>query len=79
MNELKLKQTFADSLGLPIEQVTDELTYQSIKQWDSVAHMSLVASLEGAFDVMLDTDDIIALSSLIKAREILSKHSISFL
>ena len=78
MNEIKLKQTFADSIGIPLDQVTDALTYQSISQWDSVAHMALVAAIEGTFNVMLDTDDIIALSSVAKAKEILARHKIDF-
>jgi acyl carrier protein len=78
MNEKKLVNCFAESLGVDAASVDDQLTYQSIKQWDSVAHMSLVASIEGAFDVMLDTDEIIALSSVAKAKEILSKHSVIF-
>ena len=36
--------------------------------------MGLVASLEDAFDIMMDTDDIIDLSSYEKGMEILSKN-----
>lgn len=37
--------------------------FQDIIAWDSVGHMSLIATLEDAFDIMMDTDDIIDLSS----------------
>ena len=40
--------------------------------------MSLVAALEEAFDIMMDTDDIIDFSSYKKGKEILAKYSISF-
>ena len=49
------------------------LKYQDIDAWDSVGHMSLIAALEDAFDIMMDTDDIIDLSSYEKGREILAK------
>lgn len=49
------------------------LNYQDIEAWDSVGHMSLIAALEDAFDIMMDTDDIIDLSSYEKGKEILSK------
>lgn len=78
MNENRLKQCMAESLGLPIEQISDSLAYNSVKQWDSVAHMALVAALESEFDVMLDTDDIIAMSSVAVARDILRKHGVIF-
>lgn len=78
MNENRLKQCMAESLGLPLDQVTDTLAYNSVKQWDSVAHMALVAALEGEFNVMLDTDDIIAMSSVAVARDILRKNGVTF-
>ena len=49
------------------------LTYQSISAWDSVGHMSLVSAIEEAFDIMLDTDDIIDFKSYEKGIEILNK------
>ena len=50
------------------------LKYQDIQAWDSVGHMSLMAALEDAFDIMMDTDDIIDFSSYEKGKEILSKN-----
>ncbi len=47
-----------------------------IPAWDSIGHMSLVAALEEAFDIMMDTDDIIDLSSYEKGKEILKKYDI---
>jgi len=49
-----------------------------LKEWDSVGHMALVAALEGAFDIMLDTDDILGLSSVARAREILMRYGVVF-
>ena len=49
------------------------LKYQDIPIWDSVGHMSLIAALEDAFDIMMDTDDIIGFSSYEKGKEILAK------
>jgi acyl carrier protein len=54
----------------------DDLEYNSIAQWDSVAHMALIAVLEERFDIMLDTDDIIDMSSVAKAKEILAKYEV---
>ena len=55
------------------------LKYQDVKAWDSVGHMGLVANLEEAFDIMMETEDIIDLSSFEKGKEILSqKYDIDF-
>ena len=58
----KYNKAFCDSF-----EITEEL-------WDSVGHMSLVANLEDAFDIMMETDDIIDLSSYEKGKEILTKN-----
>lgn len=77
-NQEKLVKVFAEALGVKEDVIKDELQYNSIPEWDSVAHMSLVAELEEAFDIMLDTDDIIDMSSPAKAKEILAKYDIEF-
>ena len=38
--------------------------------------MTLMAALEDAFDIMLDTDDIIDFSSFQKGKEILKKYEV---
>ena len=73
-NKEKLTKAFTESLGIEPQLVTDELTYNTIPQWDSTAHMVLIAELENVFDVMLDTDDIIDLSSVAQAKIILQKY-----
>ena len=50
------------------------MQYQQIELWDSVGHMTLVANLEDAFDIMMETDDIIDLSSYEKGQEILANN-----
>ena len=78
INQEKLVKVFSEALGVDEKVITDELQYNSIPEWDSVAHMSLVAELEEAFGIMLDTDDIIDMSSPAKAREILAKYDVEF-
>lgn len=53
-----------------------KLKYQEIPAWDSVGHMQLIALIEDAFDIEMDIDDIIDLSSFDKGVEILSKYSV---
>ena len=79
MNNIeKYNKAFIDALSISTDALTDDLTYQSITEWDSVGHMTLVSALEVAFDIMMDTDDIIDFSSYGKGKEILAKYNISF-
>lgn len=77
-NEEKLRQVFAEALGIDSSQVTDKLTYNTIPEWDSIGHMALIAEIDDTFDTMLDTDDVLDLSSFAKAKEILAKYDVQF-
>lgn len=78
MNDDKLVRCFTEALGISQGIVNDELAYRSIPEWDSVGHMAMIAALENEFDVMLDTDDIIAMSDFGKAKSILTKYGVAF-
>lgn len=73
----KYEKVFCENLNVPKENLSG-LKYQSVELWDSVGHMTLVAALEEAFDIMMDTDDIIDLSSYEKGMEILKKYGVEF-
>jgi len=78
MTNERLVKCFVEALGVAPDSVTDGLAYNSIKQWDSVGHMALVAAMETEFNIMLDTDEIIALRSVGAAKQILRKHTVAF-
>jgi acyl carrier protein len=68
----KYQNAFLETFQIEPSQLNG-LKYQEIELWDSVGHMSLVAAIEDSFDIMMETDDIIDLSSYEKGIEILSK------
>lgn len=70
----KIFGVFAETLQVSADEPRDTIVYQETKNWDSIAHMTLVAGLEEAFDCMLDTDDILDMSSFNKAVEIMAKY-----
>lgn len=76
MNNLKTyNNIFIETFEITEEQLAG-LEYQGIEAWDSVGHMGLVAALEDAFDIMMDTDDIIDFNSYEKGKEILKKYEV---
>ncbi len=76
-NVERLKGAFQEALSVDPAANFEELAYGVTAGWDSVAHMALVAAIENAFDIMLDTDEVIDLSSFSKARQIVGKHGIA--
>jgi acyl carrier protein len=72
----RLRVAFRTALDLPEDYEVDALEYRGIEKWDSLAHMALVAEIEDAFDIMIDTDEVIDMSSFAKAMEIVRKHDV---
>ena len=74
----KLKKAFEQALGMAPDADFEEAKYGDTEGWDSAAHMALIAEIEGAFDIMLDTDEVIGMSNFGKAREFVANHGIAF-
>jgi acyl carrier protein len=71
MSESRLQEAFQGALDLPADTDWSSLAYAQHEHWDSLGHMALVAEIEEAFDIMLETDDVIGMSSYPVAVEML--------
>ena len=74
----KYKNAFINSLLINKNVNLEKLEYQSITEWDSIGHMTLMSELENTFDISIDTDDIVDFSSFKKGQDILKKYKITF-
>ena len=72
----KYTNVFTELFAKSADEVKN-LHYQDILEWDSVGHMTLISSLEEAFDIMMETDDIIDFESYEKGIEIMKKYQVS--
>ena len=77
-NKQKYDQVFMESFSIDESVLDDKLEYNSIPEWDSVGHMSLIAELEEVFDIMMEMDDIIDFSSYKKGFELVAKYGVDF-
>ena len=78
-NKEKYRKLFIEALSLKKETVNDNLKYNDIPEWDSIGHMSLISAIEEAFNISMETDDIIDFSSYKRGIEILgNKHNLKF-
>ena len=72
--EQKVFTIFVAELNLNPDIDKDTLKYNETAGWDSLAHMRIIAALEEAFDCIMETDDILDMSSFTKAVEIMDKY-----
>ena len=77
-NKAKYDAIFIEVFEINLSDLTDDLEYQSIPSWDSVGHMSLMAELEDAFDIMLEMDDIVDFGSYKTGIETMKKYGVEF-
>ncbi|MCA1652893.1 MAG: acyl carrier protein [Sphingomicrobium sp.] len=65
----KIDQLIADAFKISPDQVDDSLEYGSIEGWDSLAHVTLMLQIESEYDVEIDEDTMIELTSVRAIRE----------
>lgn len=58
------------------ESIKDELGPDEIKDWDSLAHVELVTSLEEEFDISLDVIEISRMYTIGDIKNILKKYGV---
>ena len=58
----KYDKVFIKSFKIKKEKLK-KLKYNSIPQWDSVGHMTMIGTLEETFEITMEMDDIIDFSS----------------
>lgn len=76
-NKEKYDKIFRDCFSVDQSALDDKFVYQCVPAWDSVGHMGMIAALEEAFDIMMETDDIIDFGSYAKGKEILQKYNVT--
>ncbi len=72
----KYNGVFRDVFMVKDTVLNDTFDNKSVDGWDSVKQLALTTALEDAFDIMLDAEDILELTSYTKGKEILKKYEV---
>jgi citrate synthase len=64
----------ATALGVAIESIDDELSYQSIRQWDSHGHVTMMLALEDSLGLEIGPDLMTTLDSVRAIRALAAKR-----
>jgi acyl carrier protein len=76
-NSEKYDKVFIDCFSVDKAKLEKNLEYNLIPEWDSVGHMTMIAALEEAFNIVFEMDDIIDFSSYKVGKEILKKYKVN--
>ncbi|MCF8427114.1 MAG: acyl carrier protein [Bacteroidia bacterium] len=77
MNNLdKYNQVFCETFSVNSDVLGTNFSNDTIENWDSVLQLSLVTSIEDAFDVMFEPEEIMDFKSYEKGKVILLKYDV---
>jgi len=71
--EDKVIEIISQILNIPIEQLDDDSSPDTIENWDSLRHMNLILALEEELGVTLSDDEVVEMLSVKKIVRVLSK------
>lgn len=69
----KLEKLFGRLFSIDISKLNDSISMKDTARWDSLNHMRLISEIENTFEVDLEMDDIIEMTTLGKIRSILTE------
>lgn len=75
-NRKKFNQAFIEVFGVEESALTAEFAKENVDSWDSVHQLNIIAILEETFDIMMDTEDIMELTSYEKGMAIMAKYDV---
>ena len=71
----RIQSLLVDSLQVPPEQVSTDLQFGDLPQWDFMGHMEVMISLEAEFSVEINPDTIADLTSFHAIRQYLIENN----
>ncbi len=70
----KVEEIFKDILDDEEFVLTEEASADTIEDWDSLFHITLIASIEDEFKVHFSTDDIVTMKKVSVLLEVLDRE-----
>lgn len=75
----KLNQIFCEVYSVEESALNEDFVNTNVETWDSIHQLSMVAAIEVAFDLMMDAEDILEMTSYVNVKNLLtSKYEIAF-
>lgn len=78
-NLKKLNQIFCEVYSVEESALNEDFVNTNVDTWDSIHQLSMVAAIEEAYDLMMDAEDILEMTSYENVKKLLtSKYEIAF-
>ena len=74
--EKKLYKILSQVLNVPLEQINNESSPDTIDGWDSLKHMNLVLAIKQEFNIQFTEEQIIEMLNVALIKESLREHEL---
>ena len=75
----KLNQIFCEVYSVEESALNENFVNTNVDSWDSIHQLSMVAAIEEAFDLLIDTEDVLEMISYESVKNLLTtKYEIAF-
>jgi len=65
-------------LNIPVDTLTHQSGPETTQEWDSLAHISIVAAIEQTYNVQLTMPEILSVKTIADFKVILENHGVKF-
>jgi len=72
----RMKALFREIFQVPEKDFCDDLTPDTVREWDSVSHLVLFTALEKEFRIQIRSEELIDLTSVRKIKDLLARKGI---
>lgn len=74
-----MKRILSNILHVEEDEINDDSSMNTLKNWDSQKHIEIVVSIEEEFEIpQLSMDEIVEMTSVVEIRRILKSKKIDF-
>lgn len=73
----KIKRAVASTFGLPLDEISDSLSPEEVRGWDSLGHLRLVMALQESFGIEFEVDEIMNMENVAKIKEIVARRGVA--
>lgn len=74
---MRVEEVVAKIFSVDLSEVTDQSSKETIEEWDSMGHLSLITGLEEEFKVSLAIADAMEMTSVGKIKQVLRDYGVS--
>jgi len=71
----QIQELLSAALQVPLDEITDDVQFGDLPQWDSMGHMEVMISLEEKYGIEVSADTIATLTSFEAIRQYIQENN----